>query len=130
MSVINLNAQGFLDVVKNSDIPVVVDFYADWCGPCHQLAPIIDSLSRRYEGRAVFARVNVDDEPELAAKYQIQSIPAVILFDGGEPRARSIGAKPPRALVSDLGLDEGGEPPGRSSGEKKVGAVRGWWGRR
>lgn len=131
MSVSRLDAETFREAVQRGDLPVVVDFYADWCGPCHHLAPVIDSLSKRYDGRVAFAKLNVDDEPELAAAYQIRSIPSVILFEGGEPRARSIGAKPAQALERELGLDRyGGSDGAELAAAGKAGVVRGWWGRR
>lgn len=131
MAVSKLDAEGFRDVVGNGDLPVVVDFYADWCGPCHHLAPIIDSLSKRYEGRVAFAKLDVDDEPELAARYQVQSIPAVILFEGGEPRARSIGVKSAPVLERDLGLGRLGVGDGAETAvARKAATIRGWWGRR
>lgn len=131
MAVSRLDADGFKNVVANGDLPVVVDFYADWCGPCHHLAPIIDALSKRYEGHVMFAKLNVDDEPELAATYQIRSIPAVILFEDGEPRGRSVGAKPAQALARELGLDRYGDGDvAATASAKKSGVVRDWWGRR
>ncbi|GAC1421118.1 MAG: thioredoxin [Actinomycetota bacterium] len=131
MSVRQLDSHGFEEVVRKGDLPVVVDFYADWCGPCRNLAPIIDSMSKTYEGTVVFVKVNIDDEPALADEFQIRSIPAVALFDGGTLRSRSIGVKAARALASDLGLDQYGTGgTGGASEEKRVGAIRGWWGRR
>lgn len=131
MAVVKLNADRFEQLVRDGELPLVVDFYADWCGPCRYLAPIVDALSRRYEGRIAFAKVNIDDEPDLAAAHGIRSIPAVILFDGGEPRAWSLGAKPAHSLARELGLDryrDGDGAEGKS--RERVGALRRWWRRR
>ncbi len=77
--------------VLNADKPVLVDFYADWCGPCRQLAPTIEQLARQYEGRAIVSKVNVDRHPELAGRYGIQSIPAVLFFKDGREVQRLVG---------------------------------------
>lgn len=129
MSVTTLNAARFDEVVRDGQTPVVIDFYADWCGPCRNLAPIVDALSKRYEGRVTFAKVNIDDEPEIAAKYHIRSIPAVVLFERGDPRARSIGMKSAAALTSELGLSRYAHQSaeGEDVGEREPGLIRRWW---
>lgn len=130
MAVRRLDAGSFAQIVEGGDVPVVVDFYADWCGPCHHLAPVMESLSERHYGRILFAKVNVDDEPELAARYAIRSIPAVILFEGGAPKARSIGAKPAPALERDLGLKHVHGGGDGAAAAEPAGRVRAWWRRR
>ncbi len=79
--------------VLQSDQPVLVDFWAAWCGPCQMVAPIIDELARDYDGKAKIAKVDVDQAPRLAAKYGVQNIPTVLIFHKGEPVHRVIGAK-------------------------------------
>lgn len=97
MAVIELTKENFEEIVKNSDKPVLVDFWADWCGPCKMLGPVIDELSSETD-EVVFAKVNVDDEPDLAGAYGIMSIPTLILFKNGEKSAVSVGFKPKSEL--------------------------------
>ncbi|MBQ7713472.1 MAG: thioredoxin [Oscillospiraceae bacterium] len=78
---------------------LVVDFWADWCGPCKMLAPAIEQLAADYDGKAVVGKVNVDDEPELAQKYAIMSIPTVMFFKDGEEIDKKIGVMPPQEFV-------------------------------
>ena len=84
--------------VLKSDIPVLVDFYADWCGPCQMLTPIIEELAEEYKGKAKIGKVNVDESPKVAGDYGIMSIPALILFKGGEAVKKEMGFKPKDAL--------------------------------
>ena len=94
----------FDSVVLESDKPVLVDFWAEWCGPCHAVAPILDKIAAEHEGELKLVKVNIDEEQELAMRYGVQSIPTMILFKDGEPAAAAIGAQPKGALERALGL--------------------------
>ena len=94
----------FDEAVLSSDIPVVVDFWAPWCRPCLALAPEIEHLALAHQDQIKVVKVDVDQNPEVAQAYKIQSIPLVGLFKDGALVATSLGAKPYRALVSDLGI--------------------------
>lgn len=88
---INLTNQNFEEEVLKSNIPVLVDFFATWCGPCKMIAPVISELAEKYEGKVKIGKVNVDEENELAMKYQIASIPTLVLFKDGEVISTKIG---------------------------------------
>ncbi|MDP3881916.1 MAG: thioredoxin [Nanoarchaeota archaeon] len=77
--------------VEKSDIPVVIDFYADWCMPCRMMAPIFDKLSTQYKGRVKFVKVDVDSDPSLAGKFEVMGIPTLVLIDKGKERGRIVG---------------------------------------
>ena len=81
---------------------MMVDFWADWCGPCRMLAPVIDKLAEQYEGKVVSGKVNVDDEQELAIRYGVMSIPTVIFFKDGKEIDRKVGVMPPAAFTQVL----------------------------
>ncbi len=92
----------FDSTVLQSDKPVFVDFYADWCGPCHMIAPTIDALSEEYDGKMKFVKINVDDNQELAMKYDIMSIPTSIVFEKGSVKDSMIGAYPAAAYKQHI----------------------------
>ena len=89
--VTKLTIETFENEALNSEIPVLVDFYADWCGPCKMLAPVVDRISERYAGKVKVCKVNVDEAYPIAAAFGIQSIPTVIIFKDGELYDKSIG---------------------------------------
>jgi len=100
--VIDVSDQAFESDVIKSDLPVLVDLWAPWCGPCRTLAPVIESLAGRYDGKVKFCRVNVDDNPQTAAKYNVMSIPTVMLFKGGKVVDTMVGACTEEALTPKL----------------------------
>ena len=101
---ITLTLSNFEEEVIKSDVPVVVDFWATWCGPCRMVAPEVEALAEEYDGKVKVGKVNVDEEEELAVKYRVSSIPTLILFKNGEAVKKSIGYKTKDALISEFGL--------------------------
>ena len=96
----------FQQEVLSSETPVLVDFWAEWCGPCHAVAPVLDRIVEERAGELKLVKVNIDEEQGLAQRYGVASIPTMILFKGGEPTAAAIGAQPKGALERSLGLVE------------------------
>ena len=92
----------FADEVLGSDDTIMVDFWAEWCGPCRAVSPILDQIASENSDKLKIVKLNVDDNPEMAMKYQITSIPAMKVFKGGEVATTIIGAKPKQALEQDL----------------------------
>ncbi|NKX52485.1 thioredoxin [Arthrobacter deserti] len=88
--------------VLQADKPVIVDFWAEWCGPCRMLSPILDDIAAEHAGKVEVVKLNVDDNPATAAKYGITSIPAVYVFSNGEVAATSIGAKPKQVIEREF----------------------------
>lgn len=104
MAEIILNSDNFETEVLNSDIPVIVDFWADWCGPCKKLGPIIAQIAEEKAGSVKVCKLNVDAEMAIASKYNIQSIPTVMLFKGGKVESTSVGLKSKDDLISFFGI--------------------------
>ena len=100
MSVIKVGKNNF-DSVKNSDKPVLLDFYADWCGPCRMLAPMIDEIARERED-VIVAKINVDEEQELASEFGIFSIPSLVVMKNGKIVDQSVGARPKAQILAML----------------------------
>jgi len=90
--------------VLQSDQPVIVDFWAEWCGPCHMVAPVLEQIADERAEELRVVKVNIDEEPELAQRYGVMSIPTIVLFKDGEPAAAAIGAQPKAPLEQALGL--------------------------
>ena len=94
----------FDEEVLKSETPVIVDFWAEWCGPCHAVSPVLDKIAEERAGELKLVKVNIDQEQMLAQRYGVMSIPTMILFRGGEPAAAAIGAMPKAAIERQLGL--------------------------
>lgn len=92
----------FDDDVLKSDTPVLVDFWAPWCGPCRMLAPTVDAISEEYEGKVKVGKVNTDENPQIATQHQINSIPTLMIFKGGEVVERLVGALPKEKITEKL----------------------------
>ena len=97
-----LTEDNFEREVLKSEQPVLVDFWADWCAPCHQIAPVIEELAHEFDGSATIAKLNVDEEPQVARRYGIRSIPSLLFFRSGEAVHRIAGVQPKRVLSEKL----------------------------
>ncbi|MBQ6119040.1 MAG: thioredoxin [Clostridia bacterium] len=102
MAEITLTSANFESEVLKSDLPVLVDFWASWCGPCKMLSPIIAEIAEEYDGKVKVGKVNVDDEPALANMFGIESIPTVMVFKGGKITGTSLGYRPKEQLTAML----------------------------
>ena len=96
------NDEKFEEMVVDSDVPVLVDFWAPWCGPCRVVGPVLEQIADEYAGRVKVVKINVDEEKNIAGSMGISSIPTIILFSGGEPKKTLIGARPKAELTALL----------------------------
>lgn len=101
-SPIILSDTTFDEEINASTEPVLVDFWAEWCGPCKMIAPILDEIAEEQAGKLKVAKLNVDEAPAVAQRFEVMSIPTMIVFQDGKPAKRLVGAKPKAALVKDL----------------------------
>ena len=102
MAEININRENFEREVLQSEVPVLLDFWAPWCGPCRMIAPAVAQLAAEYEGRVKVGKVNVDDEPQLAAQFGIVSIPTLIVMENGKPVNTAVGYRPKADILALL----------------------------
>lgn len=108
---ININEASFEKVVIQSPLPVLVDFWADWCGPCKMIAPVLHEIAKESGDRFRIAKVNIDDDPALMQRYQIRGVPALLFFNGGELRDQIVGVASKKAIVEKLEALAGANPP-------------------
>ncbi len=109
--VITLTHANFDHEVTDSDVPVLVDYWAPWCGPCRVLGPVVDQIADERAGTLKVTKVNVDEEPHLADRARVQGIPFVVLYRDGQPVAHAVGAQPKHALERALGLEPTTQAP-------------------
>ncbi len=102
MSDLTITQNNFKTEVLDSKTPVLVDFWASWCGPCRMLTPVVDQIAEEKEGALKVAKINVDDEPQLAAQFGVMSIPTLMLFRDGRPVSKSVGVRPKQAILGML----------------------------
>jgi thioredoxin 1 len=122
----DVTTDNFTREVLRSDVPVVVDFHADWCGPCHVVSPILEQLSEEWGDAVKVVKVDIEMEPELATAYRISSIPAVLLFRSGKVDAWSLGAKPGYLIEKDLGLKNLSRSDGDVQSRGLISSLKAW----
>ena len=117
-SLIHVTDAEFQEKVLDSQLPVVVDFWAPWCGPCHMIAPVLEEVAKEYEGKILIAKVNTDENPQLAMDLGVQGIPTLLFIADGEVKDHQVGAGPAPALKSKVAsfLDSVGKPQVVSEG--------------
>lgn len=97
---LKLSSENFTEEVLNSEKPVLVDFYADWCGPCNAMSPVIEELAKELEGKAKVGKINVDENSDIAVEYNVMSIPTLIVFKNGKEEKRLVGLRDKEELLS------------------------------
>ncbi|MGH9134119.1 MAG: thioredoxin [Ilumatobacteraceae bacterium] len=100
--IVHLSTATFDETVSGADAPVVVDFWAEWCGPCKMIAPVLEEIAGELGDQVKIAKLNVDDNPDVAMRYNVMSIPTLLVFHGGEVRKRLVGAKGKSQLLQEL----------------------------
>ena len=100
--IVSLTDANFDEHVKSSDVPVLVDFWAEWCGPCKMISPVLEEIAEEQAGKVQIVKLNVDDNLGVASRFEVMSIPTLILFKDGEPRVRLVGAKPKGQLLEEI----------------------------
>ncbi len=100
--IITLTSATFEETINSSPTPVVVDFWAEWCGPCKQIAPVLSEIASETSGELTIAKLNVDEHPAVAAKFNVMSIPTLLVFKDGELKKRVVGARPKGALLQEF----------------------------
>ena len=103
MSVLHLTKETFANEVLHTSLPVLIDFWAPWCGPCRMVSPMIDQLAQELKGTAKVCKINIDEEPELASAFGVMSIPALLVFEQGKLVRQAVGARPKAGVLDLLG---------------------------
>jgi thioredoxin 1 len=100
--IVTLSDATFDEHVKASDVPVLVDFWAEWCGPCKMISPVLEEIAEEHAGKIQIGKLNIDDNLDVTRRFEVMSIPTLILFKDGEPQVRLIGAKPKGQLIEEI----------------------------
>lgn len=103
-NIIHITSADFDEVVLNSNKPVIVDFFADWCGPCKALSPLLETIANEYKDKILFVKVNVDEETDIAQEFSVMSIPTLVLIENGDEKDRIVGLTSKDHIISTFGL--------------------------